>query len=231
MTTEDQGTSTSIIEGERGRRLGTWLTGFGVVGLVLTIGMAIACLTGWASVQDTEQRLAANRLAAASALSDAGRLLGTTSGVMESTTASLEDVATALDDTARLLGGVADSTKEIAAAMDVSIFGQRPFAGVGGSFADMSKELATVSDDAAALSTTIGGNEPQLQQVAADLRGIQASVAGLAVRVQGFSGLEQTLASARVFALLSGLLATWLATLAAGCVWLGSRLRQISRIG
>ena len=227
MTTEDAGTSSSIIEGVRGRQLGSWLIGFGVAGLILTVGVAIACLSGWASLQDTEQRLKANRLAAASALSDASRLLGTTSGVMESTNASLGDVATALDDTARLLGGVADSTNEIADAMDVSIFGQRPFAGVGGSFADMSKELTTVSDDAAALSTTLGENEPQLQQVAADLRGIQVSVAGLSGRVRAFSGLEETLGSARVFALLFGLVAIWLAALAAGCVWLGGRLRQI----
>ena len=214
-----------MIEGERGRRLGTMLTGFGVVGLVLTTGMAIACLGGWASMQGTEQRLEANRLATASALTDASRLLGSTSGVLESTTASLGDVAGALDDTARLLAGVSDSTSELADAMDLSILGQRPFAGVRGSFSDMSKELATVSDDAGSLAATLGENGPELQRVAADLRGIQASVAGLAGRVQAFSGLEETIGLARSYALLSGLLAIWLAALAVGCVWLGSRLR------
>ncbi|MEP7040740.1 MAG: hypothetical protein ABI864_04105 [Chloroflexota bacterium] len=215
-----------MIEGERGRRLGTMLIGFGVVGLVLTTAMAIACLGGWASMQDTEQRLEANRLAIASALSDASRLLGNTSGVLESTTTSLDDVAGALDDTARLLAGVSDSTRELADAMDVSILGQRPFAGVGGSFSDMSRELATVSDDAGSLATTLGNNKPQLQRVAADLRGIQASVAGLAGRVRAFSGLEETIGLARGFALVSGLLAIWLASLAGGCVWLGSGLRR-----
>lgn len=215
-----------MIEGERGRRLGTVLIGFGVIGLVLTTGMAIACLGGWASMQETEQQLESNRLAAGSALSEASRLLGSTSAVLESTTASLGDVASALDDTSRLLAGVSDSTRELADAMDVSILGQRPFAGVGGSFGDMSRELATVSDDAAALAATLGANEPQLQGLSTDLRGIQVSVAGLAGRVEAFSGLEETIGLARGYALTTGLLAIWLAALAAGCVWLGSGLRR-----
>jgi hypothetical protein len=91
----------------------------------------------------------------------------------------------------------------------------------------MSRELGTVSDDAGELATTLGQNEPQLQRVAADLRTIQASITGLAIRVEHFTGLEETIGMARGYALLSGLLALWLALLAGGCVWLGLGLRRV----
>jgi hypothetical protein len=218
-----------MISGEPlGRRLGTALLAFGLAGVVLTTVMAIAWFGGWMAMEDTGRRLEVSRVATASALADAGRLLGSTSRVLESTTASFDDLATALEDTSSLLARVSDSTREVAAAMDINILGQRPFAGVGGSFSDMSRELATVSDDAGALATTLGQNEPQLRRVAADLRTIQASIAGLAVRVEGLTGLEETIGMARGYALLSGLLALWLAVLAGGCVWLGVRLRATS---
>ena len=210
------------------RRLGTGLIAFGLVGLLLTTVMAASAFGGWTGMGDTDQRLEASRVATASALADASRLLGSTSRVLESTTASFDDVATALDDTSSLLARVSDSTREVAAAMDISILGQRPFAGVGESFDDMSREFATVSEDAGALATTLGQNEPQLQQVSADLRTIQASIAGLAARVEGFTGLEETIGMARGYALMSGLLALWLAVLAGGCAWLGLRLRASS---
>jgi methyl-accepting chemotaxis protein len=217
-----------MISGEPiGRRLGTALLAFGLVGLVLTTVMAIAWFGGWMAMEGTDRRLEASRVATASALADAGRLLGSTSGVLESTTASFDDLATALEDTSSLLARVSDSTGELAAAMDINILGQRPFAGVGGSFGEMSRELGTVSDDAGELATTLGQNEPQLQRVAADLRTIQASITGLAIRVEHFTGLEETIGMARGYALLSGLLALWLALLAGGCVWLGLRLRRV----
>lgn len=220
-----------MISGEPiGRRLGTALLAFGLVGLVLTMVMAIAWFGGWMAMEDTDRRLEASRLATASALADAGRLLGSTSGVLESTTASFDDLATALEDTSSLLARVSDSTGELAAAMDINILGQRPFAGVGGSFSEMSRELGTVSDDAGELATTLGQNEPQLQQVAADLRTIQASITGLAIRVEHFTGLEETIGMARGYALLSGLLALWLALLAGGCVWLGLQLRRADAV-
>jgi hypothetical protein len=218
-----------MIDAISGRRLGTALLWFGLVGLVLTGVMAVACLSGWTSMGDTGQRLQASRVATAAALRDASRLLGSTSGVLETTTTSFDDVATALEDTSSLLARVSDSTRELAGAMDISILGQRPFAGVGGSFEDLSREFGTVSDDAGALATTLGENKPQLAQVAADLRAIKASIAGLAGRVEVFTGLEETIGMARGFALLSGLLALWLAFLAAGCAWFGNRLRVSPR--
>jgi hypothetical protein len=217
-----------MIDEALGRRLGAPLLWFGLVGLVITVVMATACLLGWTSMGDTEERLRASRVATAAALVDAGRLLGSTSGVLDSTTTSFDDVATALQDTSGLLAGLSDSTRELAAATDFSILGQRPFAGVGASFDDLSAQLATVSDDADALATTLGENKPELRQVTADLRSIQASIASLGVRVEAFTGLEETIGLARTFALLSGLLALWLAFLAAGCAWLGSRLRASS---
>jgi len=211
-----------------GRRLGTGLLAFGLLGLLLTTVMAASTFGAWSAMGETDQRLEASRVATADALTDAGRLLGSTSRVLENTTASFDEVATALEDTSSLLARVSDSTAELAQAMDLNILGQRPFAGAGESFGEMSRELATVSDDAGALATTLGQNEPELEQVTADLRTIQASIADLAIRIETFTGLEETIGMARGYAFLSGLLALWLAALAGGCVWLGLRLRATS---
>jgi hypothetical protein len=54
---------------------------------------------------------------------------------------------------------------------------------------------------------------------------VEESVSALAVRVDEFGGIERLVGLVRIYALLSAVLAVWLAVLAAGCIWAGRQLR------
>ena len=62
--------------------------------------------------------------------------------------------------------------------------------------------------------------------VADDLRSVQASVSALARETSAFRDLDGLISVTRLLALLSALVAAWLATLAAGCIWLGRSLQR-----
>ena len=210
----------------RSRRLANALVGFGAVGLLLSAGLAIALLVGLATLGDLGGRVESNRLAMASALRDGDRLLAGTAATMDSTTASLDSVRASLEDTAILLGQLEDSTRELASALQVSILGQRPFAGVAGSFDDIGDRLAISADDAASVAREVETLQPNLATVTDDLRSVQASVSALARETSAFRDLDGLITMTRLLALLSALVAAWLAVLAAGCVWLGRSLQR-----
>lgn len=208
------------------RRVGTALTWFGAVGLLLTTVMTMAWLGGLVAMRDLDERLEDDRRATAASLLDASTLLGSTATVLEGTTMSLGTAGTALYDTAQLLDQLAESTRQLADALDVSFFGQRPFAQVATTFEDITDDLTTAATDVGFLATDVEELEPDVQNVAAHLRVVEASVRVLAARVTAFRGVEELVGLARAYALLSAMLSAWLAALAVGCVWLGRQLRS-----
>ena len=209
----------------RSRRVGTALTWFGVVGLVLSAAMAISLLVGLGAMGDLDQRVDTNRLAMAEALDQGTQLLDGTASTLESTTTSLESVRATVDDTAQLLGQLETSTRELVSALGVNILGQRPFASVAKSFEGIADQLAASADDAAAVVEEIDHLQPDLGRVADDLRSVRASVSTLATRTTDFDDLGNLIGLARLFALLWALVSLWLAALAAGCIWVGRQLR------
>ena len=209
----------------RSRRVGTALTWFGVAGLVLSVAMAISLLVGLGAMGDLDQRVDTNRLAMADALDQGTQLLDGTASTLESTSGSLESVRASVDDTARLLGQLETSTRDLVSALGVNILGQRPFATVAKSFEGIADQLAISAEDAASVVDEIDNLKPDLGRVADDLRAVRASVSTLATRTTEFDDLGNLIGLARLFAVLWALVSLWLATLAAGCIWLGRHLR------
>ncbi len=206
------------------RRVATALTWFGVVGLVLSVAMAISLLVGIGAMGDLDKRVDTNRLAMADALDQGTQLLDGTATTLESTTSSLESVRASVDDTAKLLGQLETSTRELVSALGVNILGQRPFASVAKSFEGIADQLAVSADDAAGVVKEIDNLKPDLGRVADDLRSVRSSVSTLATRTTELDDLGNLIGLARLFALLWALVSLWLATLAAGCIWLGRQL-------
>ena len=209
----------------RSGRVATALTWFGVVGLVLSVAMAISLLVGLGAMGDLDERVDTNRLAMADALDQGTQLLDGTASTLESTTSSLESVRASVDDTAKLLGQLETSTRELVSALGVNILGQRPFASVAKSFEGIADQLAVSADDATAVVEEIDHLQPDLGRVADDLRSVRASVSRLATRTTDFDDLGNLIGLARLFALLWALVSLWLAALAAGCIWVGRQLR------
>lgn len=210
------------------RRLARGLVWFGVVGLVLTTVMMVAWLGGLVAMRDLDERLEADRQATAISLAQAAALMGSSATTLQDASASLGSVQETLDDAARLLDRLATSTGDLAEALNVTILGQQPFAGTSQSFEDVSGDLDILATRSEALATEVETFHPDLEVVAADLRTVETSIRALAYRVNSFGGVEDLVGLMRGYALLSALLAAWLASLAAGCVWAG---RQLQRAG
>ena len=210
------------------RRLGNGLVAFGVVGLLLTAVMTIAWLAGFAAIRDLDERLEADRQATAISLVRAAALMGSSATALADASASLGSVQGALEDAARLLDELATSTGELAEALNVTILGQQPFAGTSQSFDDVSGDLDILATRSETLAAEVETFHPDLEVVAADLRTVETAIRALAYRVNTFGGVEDLVGLMRGYALLSALLAAWLASLAAGCLWAG---RQLQRAG
>jgi hypothetical protein len=207
------------------RRLGNGLVGFGVVGLVVTIILAVVWLGMLFAMQDLDDRLEADREALAGALTSTSDLMDSTADALEATTAAMGNVSVALDDAATLLDRLGRTTSGLADALNVSILGQRPFAGAAEDLEQIATDLDTFAGHAETLASDVESLGPPLDQLAADLRTVEESVSALAVRVDQFGGVERLVGLVRIYALLSAVLAVWLAVLAAGCIWAGRQLR------
>lgn len=207
------------------RRLGTGLIWFGVAGLVVTIILAAVWLGMLVATQDLDERLEADREALASALASTSDLMDSTASALETTTDAMGNVGVALDDAASLLDRLGTTTADLADALNVTILGQRPFAGAAENLATIATDLETFAGHADTLATDIEALGPPLTQLAADLRTVEESVGALAVRVDEFGGIERLVGLVRIYAVLSAVLAAWLAVLAAGCIWAGRQLR------
>jgi methyl-accepting chemotaxis protein len=209
------------------RRLGKGLVLFGVVGLTLALVMMVAWLGGLVAMRDLDERLEADRQATAISLVQTAALMASSATTLEDASASLDNVQEALGDAARLLDRLATSTGELAEALNVTILGQQPFAGTSRSFEDVSGDLDILATRSETLAAEVETFHPDLEVVAADLRTVETAIRSLAYRVNSFAGVEDLVGLMRGYALLSALLAAWLASLAAGCVWAGRQLQRV----
>jgi hypothetical protein len=207
------------------RRLGNGLVGFGILGLVVTIILAVVWLGTFVAMQDLEQRLEEDREALGAALVSTSDLMDSTADAIESTTAAMGNVSVALDDAAVLLDRLGDTTASLADALNVEILGQRPLAGAAENLEEIATDLDTFAGHAETLASDIETLGPPLDQLASDLRTVEESVASLALRVDEFGGIDRLVGLVRIYALLSAVLAAWLAVLAVGSIWVGRQLR------
>jgi hypothetical protein len=212
------------------RRLGNGLIWFGIAGLVVTIILAVVWLGMLVAMQDLDERLEADREALATALVNTSDLMDSTASAIEATTDALDNVGVALDDAASLLDRLGTTTADLADALNVSILGQQPFAGAAENLEEIATDLETFAGHADTLAGDIETLGPPLTDLAGDLRTVEESVGALAVRVDEFGGVERLVGLVRIYAVLSAVLAGWLAVLAAGCIWAGRQLRAAAVI-
>jgi hypothetical protein len=213
------------ILGQPAYRLGGWLIGFGVIGLVLTAIFVIGWLGSIVALRDLDLA-AEDGSSLSSALSNAAELMDSTATALESSSGTIGAVSDTLDDATRLLTDLADTTANLADALDINILGQQPFAGVSRELDEISTELETFAEHAATLDEQVTSLEPDLAAVAEDLRAMQESTEALADRAGAFGGAQSLVGFIQAYAVLSALMAAWLGVLAGACVWAGRQLRR-----
>lgn len=212
------------ILGQPARWLGSWLIGFGVVGLILTVIFVIGWLSSLVALGNVD--LEADGGSLSTSLTQAADLMDSTATALESSTETIGALSDTLGDTTVLMNDLADTTANLADALDISILGQQPFRGAAASLADIAEELDTFAQHASILDQQVTALQPDLAAVAEDLRTMQASTAAMAERAESFGGGQSLVGFVRAYAVLSALMAAWLGVLAGICVWAGRQLRR-----
>ncbi len=214
--------------GQPAHRLGSWLIGFGVVGLVLAVIFVIGWLGSLVALGSID--LEGDGGSLSTSLTQAADLMDSSATALESSTETIGAVSDTLGDTTVLLNDLAETTADLADALDISIFGQQPFSAAAASLADIADELDTFAQHASTLDQQVTALQPDLTAVTEDLRTMQASTAAMAERAELFGGGQSLVGFVRAYAVLSALMAAWLGVLAGICVWAGRQLRQAASV-
>jgi hypothetical protein len=215
------------ILGQPAHRLGGWLIGFGLIGLILSVVFVIAWLGSLLALRNVDLT-STDGQSLATSITNAANLMDSTATALETSTDTIGAVSDTLDDTAVLLSDLADTTVDLADALDISILGAQPFAAVSRQLDEIAGELETFADHATALNEQVTALEPQLADVADDLRTMQASMESLAGRAAAFGGAQSLVGYIQAYAVLSALMAAWIGVLAGTCVWVGRQLRMVA---
>ena len=214
--------------GQPAHRLGSWLIGFGVVGLVLTVIFVIGWLGSLVALGNID--LEGDGGSLSTSLTQAADLMDSTATALESSTETIGAVSDTLGDTTVLLNDLAETTANLADALDISIFGQQPFSGSGRFPRRHRRRAGHLRPARQHPRPQVTALQPDLTAVAEDLRTMQASTAALAERAELFGGGQSLVGFVRAYAVLSALMAAWLGVLAGICVWAGRQLRQAASV-
>jgi hypothetical protein len=144
---------------------------------------------------------------------NAGDTLATTSGTL----VAAGDV----------LGRVGDTAQDLSTSIDISILGSRPLASASARFAELATEVRSFQGDAIRLSENLAVNAANVDDRATEVDLLREEVAAVSARVAACEATGELVSLLVGGILLLGLLVAWLAVAAAGCAWLGLRLRRL----
>lgn len=217
--------------GVDGRRFGTALVAFGVVGVILAGAVAVALVLGGLSVRSLADDLEADRLALVESLESASGSMGNAATSTANAQETLGSTETAIRDANETLADLATSVDSLAGALDFEVLGQQPLAGAAASFAGLADTIRGFSDDLDAIAVDLVANQDDLERMAEGLRDLETRLTALATRVAAFDRTDEFVAMAAWSFVLLGAVAAWIAAAGALIAWVGWRLRQIAATG
>lgn len=207
--------------------MGTAMVAFGLVGMIIAGVVAAGLISGAVAARNLDERLAAEQARLVTTLArvdstmrqlvtttdNAGNTLATTSGT--------------LAGAGEVLGRVGDTAQELSTSIDISILGSRPLASASARFAELAVEVRAFQGDAQRLAENLSVNAADVDDLAIELDLLREEVAAVSARVAAFETTGELVSLLVGGILLVGLLVAWLAVAAAGCAWVGLRLRRI----
>jgi hypothetical protein len=208
------------------RRLGTGLLAFGMAGVILAGLIAAALIGGAVAARNLDERLLADQERIAASLT---RLTLTMDSLAVTTDHAGETLATSRDAIAHasdLLGELSAASADVGTALDISILGSQPFATAAEKLHEVGRALAVFQQDAQALALNLDANATDAAKMADEIRSIKTQVAELAAIVAGFDRIDEVVGLLIGGIVLGALLTAWVGLAAAGCAWVGWRLRR-----
>jgi methyl-accepting chemotaxis protein len=212
------------------RRLGTAMLAFGMTGVILAGLIAVALFGGAVAARNLDDRLVADQNRIAAALTRLTLTMDTLAVTVEHGGDTLASSRDAMTHAADLLKDVAATSTDLANALDISILGSQPFASAANGVRDVGAKTATFAQDATALAATLDANVADATTMAGQIRTATTQTSELAASVVAFDRIDQIVGLLIGGIVLAGLLTLWVAVAAAGCAWLGWRLRRLPAV-
>jgi len=207
--------------------MGTAMVVFGLVGMVIAGVVALGLISGAVAARNLDERLAVEQARLVTTLE---RLDGAMRKLVTATDnggSTLTTTSETLAGAGEVLGRVGDTAQELSTSIDISILGSRPLASASARFAELAVEVRAFQGDAVRLSENLAVNAADVDDLAAELDLLREEVAAVSARVAAFETTGELVSLVVGGILLVGLLVAWLAVAAAGCAWIGLRLRRI----
>ena len=209
------------------RRLGTALLAFGMTGVILAGLIAVALFGGAVAARSLDDRLVADQERIAAALTRLTLTMETLAVTVEHGGDTLTTSRDAMTHAADLLTDIGATSNDLANAMDISILGSQPFASAASGVRNVGAKTATFAQDATALAAALDANVADATAMAVQIRTVKTQASELAASIVAFDRIGQIVGLLIGGIVLAGLLTVWVAMAAAGCAWLGWRLRRL----
>jgi len=208
------------------RRLGTALLAFGMTGVILAGLIAVALFGGAIAARNLDDRLVADQDRIAAALTRLTLTMDTFAITVDHAGSTLTSSRDAMVHASSLLDNIATTSADLGNALDISILGSQPFASAATGIRKVADETKTFAQDATALAVALDANGADATAMAEQIRAAKAQVSDLAASIVAFDRIDQIVGMLIGGIVLGGLLTVWVALAAAGCAWLGWRLRR-----
>ena len=213
------------------RRLGTALLAFGMTGVILAGLIALALFGGAVAARNLDERLVADQERIAASLTRLTLTMETLAVTVEHGGDTLATSRDALAHAGDLLNDISTTSGDLANALDITIFGNQPFASAANGVRSVGEKSKVFAQDATALAVALDANVADATAVADQVRTAKTQVSELAASIVAFDRIDQIVGLLIGGILLGGLLTVWVGVAAAGCAWLGWRLRRVASTG
>ncbi|HEY5433681.1 MAG TPA: hypothetical protein VIK13_00485 [Candidatus Limnocylindrales bacterium] len=210
------------------RRLGTGLLAFGMTGVILAGLIAAALFGGAIAARNLDERLVADQERIAASLTRLTLTMDSVAITVDHAGNTLTTSGDALAHASSLLSTIATTSTDLANALDISILGSQPFASAANGVRKVSDQTTVFAQDTTALAAALDANATDTATMAEQIRTAKTQVAELAASIMAFDRIDQIVGLLIGGIVLGGLLTAWVAVAAAGCAWVGWRLRHVA---
>ena len=212
------------------RRLGTALLAFGMTGVILAGLIAVALFGGAVAARNLDDRLVADQERIAASLTRLTLTMETLAVTVEHGADTLAASRDAMTHAADLLADISTTSADLANALDISILGSQPFASAANGVRNVGAKTTVFAQDATALAVALDANVADATTMAGQIRTAKTQASELAASIVAFDQIDQMVGLLIGGIVLGGLLTLWVAVAAAGCAWLGWRLRRVPAV-
>jgi hypothetical protein len=209
--------------------LGVALIGYGVIGVVLFVVVALAITRPLERAQALGASVEEQRLGIIATLQQTEITIGQMGDGVRRMDVSLTSAKAATDRAAAISHNVAFSMFQLRDAMALTVFGIQPFVGLAGSFDQSGQQLDLLGTDLATIGSSLETNRADVITTADNMTQLADSVAELSDLVEDTPGVEISTATLDAIRLAVYAICAWLIALALGCILAGIYVFRLGR--